>query len=168
MWVIALYYDAQAEPLPPVWCLPVWCHFAVIGLYTGAWMHHREEWHGGREAERERPQTHHRHSKMSGTPSATTQSAKMRKDESFLGKLGGTLVRKKKSKEGKTLFLFFLLLLHHEWPPFVSLVFLSMVLWSHDALLEYSHLGHHCHFNHELIYTRFTCTLYGFIFDLIF
>uniref|UniRef100_A0A667Y2D4 Parvin, beta n=1 Tax=Myripristis murdjan TaxID=586833 RepID=A0A667Y2D4_9TELE len=38
---------------------------------------------------------------MSGTStrSATTQSAKMKKDESFLGKLGGTLVRKKKSKE---------------------------------------------------------------------
>ncbi|XP_036963356.1 beta-parvin isoform X1 [Acanthopagrus latus] len=35
---------------------------------------------------------------MSGT-SATTQSAKMKKDESFLGKLGGTLARKKKSKE---------------------------------------------------------------------
>ncbi|KAK6318428.1 beta-parvin isoform X1 [Coregonus clupeaformis] len=38
---------------------------------------------------------------MSGAParSATSQSAKMKKDESFLGKLGGTLVRKKKSKE---------------------------------------------------------------------
>uniref|UniRef100_A0A3B4VMU4 Parvin, beta n=1 Tax=Seriola dumerili TaxID=41447 RepID=A0A3B4VMU4_SERDU len=38
---------------------------------------------------------------MSGTAttSATAQSAKMKKDESFLGKLGGTLVRKKKSKE---------------------------------------------------------------------
>uniref|UniRef100_A0AAQ5XWN2 Calponin-homology (CH) domain-containing protein n=1 Tax=Amphiprion ocellaris TaxID=80972 RepID=A0AAQ5XWN2_AMPOC len=38
---------------------------------------------------------------MSGTPatSATLQPAKMKKDESFLGKLGGTLVRKKKSKE---------------------------------------------------------------------
>uniref|UniRef100_A0A671YXV3 Parvin, beta n=1 Tax=Sparus aurata TaxID=8175 RepID=A0A671YXV3_SPAAU len=35
---------------------------------------------------------------MSGT-SATTQSAKMKKDESFLGKLGGTLARKKKAKE---------------------------------------------------------------------
>ncbi|KAF3855088.1 hypothetical protein F7725_023143 [Dissostichus mawsoni] len=31
--------------------------------------------------------------------SATPQPAKMKKDESFLGKLGGTLVRKKKSKE---------------------------------------------------------------------
>uniref|UniRef100_A0A8D3A390 Parvin, beta n=1 Tax=Scophthalmus maximus TaxID=52904 RepID=A0A8D3A390_SCOMX len=40
--------------------------------------------------------------KMSGTPasSATPQSAKTRKEESsFLGKLGGTLVRRKKSKE---------------------------------------------------------------------
>uniref|UniRef100_A0A671YXV4 Parvin, beta n=2 Tax=Sparus aurata TaxID=8175 RepID=A0A671YXV4_SPAAU len=37
-------------------------------------------------------------SSMSGT-SATTQSAKMKKDESFLGKLGGTLARKKKAKE---------------------------------------------------------------------
>ncbi|XP_059192069.1 beta-parvin [Centropristis striata] len=38
---------------------------------------------------------------MSGTAntSATPQSVKMKKDESFLGKLGGTLVRKKKSKE---------------------------------------------------------------------
>uniref|UniRef100_A0A8C9YS21 Parvin, beta n=1 Tax=Sander lucioperca TaxID=283035 RepID=A0A8C9YS21_SANLU len=38
---------------------------------------------------------------MSGTAntSATPQSAKMKKDESFLGKLGGTLIRKKKSKE---------------------------------------------------------------------
>uniref|UniRef100_A0A8P4GIS3 Parvin, beta n=1 Tax=Dicentrarchus labrax TaxID=13489 RepID=A0A8P4GIS3_DICLA len=38
---------------------------------------------------------------MSGTAtaSATMQSAKMKKDESFLGKLGGTLARKKKSKE---------------------------------------------------------------------
>ncbi|XP_039989793.1 beta-parvin isoform X2 [Xiphias gladius] len=34
-----------------------------------------------------------------GTASATPHSAKTRKDESFLGKLGGTLVRKKKSKE---------------------------------------------------------------------
>nr|XP_040017967.1 beta-parvin isoform X1 [Gasterosteus aculeatus aculeatus] len=31
--------------------------------------------------------------------SATAQPAKMKKDESFLGKLGGTLVRRKKSKE---------------------------------------------------------------------
>lgn len=39
---------------------------------------------------------------MAGAPvrSATSQSGKMKKDESFLGKLGGTLVRKKKSKEG--------------------------------------------------------------------
>uniref|UniRef100_A0A674AN17 Parvin, beta n=1 Tax=Salmo trutta TaxID=8032 RepID=A0A674AN17_SALTR len=38
---------------------------------------------------------------MAGAParSATSQSGKMKKDESFLGKLGGTLVRKKKSKE---------------------------------------------------------------------
>ncbi|CAJ1056252.1 beta-parvin isoform X1 [Xyrichtys novacula] len=38
---------------------------------------------------------------MSGTAhtSATLQSGKMKKDESFLGKLGGTLVRRKKSKE---------------------------------------------------------------------
>ncbi|XP_034392043.1 beta-parvin isoform X1 [Cyclopterus lumpus] len=36
---------------------------------------------------------------MSGNTSATTQSAKMKKDESFLGKLGGTLARRKKSKE---------------------------------------------------------------------
>uniref|UniRef100_A0A3P8ZQL1 Calponin-homology (CH) domain-containing protein n=1 Tax=Esox lucius TaxID=8010 RepID=A0A3P8ZQL1_ESOLU len=38
---------------------------------------------------------------MSGAPakSATPHSSKMKKDESFLGKLGGTLVRKKKSKE---------------------------------------------------------------------
>uniref|UniRef100_A0A3Q3F882 Parvin, beta n=1 Tax=Labrus bergylta TaxID=56723 RepID=A0A3Q3F882_9LABR len=38
---------------------------------------------------------------MSGTTntSASSQSAKMKKDESFLGKLGGTLVRKKKAKE---------------------------------------------------------------------
>uniref|UniRef100_A0A3Q0QVC1 Parvin, beta n=1 Tax=Amphilophus citrinellus TaxID=61819 RepID=A0A3Q0QVC1_AMPCI len=38
---------------------------------------------------------------MSGSPtaSANPQTAKMKKDESFLGKLGGTLVRKKKSKE---------------------------------------------------------------------
>uniref|UniRef100_A0A3Q3VL57 Calponin-homology (CH) domain-containing protein n=1 Tax=Mola mola TaxID=94237 RepID=A0A3Q3VL57_MOLML len=36
---------------------------------------------------------------MSGGSSASAQSAKMRKDESFLGKLGGTLARKKKSKE---------------------------------------------------------------------
>lgn len=43
-----------------------------------------------------------RRSKMAGAParSATSQSGKMKKDESFLGKLGGTLVRKKKSKEG--------------------------------------------------------------------
>ncbi|KAG5845148.1 hypothetical protein ANANG_G00135760 [Anguilla anguilla] len=39
--------------------------------------------------------------KMSAPPirSSTPQSGKMKKDESFLGKLGGTLVRKKKSKE---------------------------------------------------------------------
>uniref|UniRef100_A0A3B4B367 Uncharacterized protein n=1 Tax=Periophthalmus magnuspinnatus TaxID=409849 RepID=A0A3B4B367_9GOBI len=37
---------------------------------------------------------------MSGTP-GSSGTAKMKKDESFLGKLGGTLVRKKKSKEGK-------------------------------------------------------------------
>uniref|UniRef100_A0A669CVX9 Parvin, beta n=1 Tax=Oreochromis niloticus TaxID=8128 RepID=A0A669CVX9_ORENI len=38
---------------------------------------------------------------MSGAPTVSTnpQTAKMKKDESFLGKLGGTLVRKKKSKE---------------------------------------------------------------------
>ncbi|XP_018531487.1 beta-parvin isoform X4 [Lates calcarifer] len=38
---------------------------------------------------------------MSGTPttSSTSHTAKMKKDESFLGKLGGTLVRKKKAKE---------------------------------------------------------------------
>ncbi|XP_055365688.1 beta-parvin isoform X2 [Betta splendens] len=38
---------------------------------------------------------------MSVTPtaSASPQHAKMKKDESFLGRLGGTLVRKKKSKE---------------------------------------------------------------------
>ncbi|XP_064198158.1 beta-parvin-like [Anguilla rostrata] len=38
---------------------------------------------------------------MSAPPirSSTPQSGKMKKDESFLGKLGGTLVRKKKSKE---------------------------------------------------------------------
>uniref|UniRef100_A0A6I8T0Z8 Parvin beta n=1 Tax=Xenopus tropicalis TaxID=8364 RepID=A0A6I8T0Z8_XENTR len=38
---------------------------------------------------------------MSATPvrSPTLQGPKMRKDESFLGKLGGTLVRKKKAKE---------------------------------------------------------------------
>uniref|UniRef100_A0A8C6SZE7 Parvin, beta n=1 Tax=Neogobius melanostomus TaxID=47308 RepID=A0A8C6SZE7_9GOBI len=35
---------------------------------------------------------------MSGT-TGTSGTAKMKKDESFLGKLGGTLVRKKKSKE---------------------------------------------------------------------
>uniref|UniRef100_H2LBV8 Parvin, beta n=1 Tax=Oryzias latipes TaxID=8090 RepID=H2LBV8_ORYLA len=33
------------------------------------------------------------------TPSASMQSSKMKKDESFLGKLGGSLVRKKKNKE---------------------------------------------------------------------
>ncbi|MEQ2250699.1 hypothetical protein ILYODFUR_003519 [Ilyodon furcidens] len=38
---------------------------------------------------------------MSLTPSASAslQPAKMKKDESFLGKLGGTLVRKKRAKE---------------------------------------------------------------------
>uniref|UniRef100_A0A3B3VPW0 Uncharacterized protein n=1 Tax=Poecilia latipinna TaxID=48699 RepID=A0A3B3VPW0_9TELE len=40
---------------------------------------------------------------MSLTPSASAslQPAKMKKDESFLGKLGGTLVRKKRAKEGE-------------------------------------------------------------------
>uniref|UniRef100_A0A3B4WF93 Uncharacterized protein n=1 Tax=Seriola lalandi dorsalis TaxID=1841481 RepID=A0A3B4WF93_SERLL len=52
-------------------------------------------------------------SHVNPTTSATAQSAKMKKDESFLGKLGGTLVRKKKSKEGEPCqrcFLFLLIL----------------------------------------------------------
>uniref|UniRef100_A0A8C4HW30 Parvin, beta n=2 Tax=Dicentrarchus labrax TaxID=13489 RepID=A0A8C4HW30_DICLA len=74
--VIGLYGCPTSGP-PPVCCLTVnvlvCCLFAVIGSYTD----------------------------MSGTAtaSATMQSAKMKKDESFLGKLGGTLARKKKSKE---------------------------------------------------------------------
>ncbi|KAG9332894.1 hypothetical protein JZ751_014424 [Albula glossodonta] len=41
---------------------------------------------------------------MSAPPvrASTPQSGKMKKDESFLGKLGGTLARKKKSKEVQT------------------------------------------------------------------
>lgn len=40
---------------------------------------------------------------MSAASSARSaaHSGKMKKDESFLGKLGGTLARKKKAKEGK-------------------------------------------------------------------
>ena len=49
---------------------------------------------------------HRTRAEMSGGSSASAQSAKMRKDESFLGKLGGTLARKKKSKEGRVVFGF--------------------------------------------------------------
>lgn len=62
---------------------------------------------------------------MSGSPtaSANPQTSKMKKDESFLGKLGGTLVRKKKSKEGEpyeAFFLSFYCCLHDERLLFMS------------------------------------------------
>lgn len=79
---------------------------------------------------------------MSGTTSASALSAKMKKDESFLGKLGGTLVRKKKSKEGRSLFGFYG---YNMMKGFLILCLglLSMTRRSHDALLRYLHLGHH-------------------------
>lgn len=78
-----------------------------------------------RERQRETENTHsHTHTeKMSGTPtaSATLPPTKMKKEESFLGKLGGTLVRKKKSKEGKHFreWFFFLMCVcdMNEMPP---------------------------------------------------
>lgn len=50
--------------------------------------------------------------KMSGTTSANMH--RMKKDESFLGKLGGTLVRKKRSKEG--------------WSPFIITHYILLIL----------------------------------------
>lgn len=64
-----------------------------------------------------------RHTNMSGAPTVSTnpQTAKMKKDESFLGKLGGTLVRKKKSKEGGPFeVLFFLFLFYMMEDPHFS------------------------------------------------
>lgn len=66
-----------------------------------------------------------RRAKMSGSASA---GAKLRKDESFLGKLGGTLVRKKRAKEGGLLCLF-LLWSHHERPSFCLSVRDAMITW---------------------------------------
>lgn len=50
-----------------------------------------------------RPAVGGAHSHMSSAPprSPTPRAPKMKKDESFLGKLGGTLARKKKTREGE-------------------------------------------------------------------
>lgn len=50
-----------------------------------------------------RPAVGGAHSLMSSAPprSPTPRAPKMKKDESFLGKLGGTLARKKKTREGE-------------------------------------------------------------------
>lgn len=116
VWVIALYFDARAALLLPVCCL-------TQSVCSGAFCS-RCDWivrrclnapQGGVILWTVTAESAHGHSTlvstMSGTTSATTQSAKMRKDESFLGKLGGTLARKKKSKEGQSFLLFFL----HHW-----------------------------------------------------
>uniref|UniRef100_A0A665TLB2 Calponin-homology (CH) domain-containing protein n=1 Tax=Echeneis naucrates TaxID=173247 RepID=A0A665TLB2_ECHNA len=69
---------------------------------------------------------------MSGSPGASpaAQSAKMKKEESFLGKLGGTLVRKKKSKEVSDL--------HEEGKKAINAPLLPSApeLHPEDALLE--------------------------------
>lgn len=77
---------------------------------------------------------------MMSVSASTSSTAKMKKDESFLGKLGGTLARKKKSKEGKS-FGKFLLFKSSKPPAVVPLVLLSMVLQSHDMLKHWP-LGH--------------------------
>uniref|UniRef100_A0A8C6SVM4 Parvin, beta n=1 Tax=Neogobius melanostomus TaxID=47308 RepID=A0A8C6SVM4_9GOBI len=91
---------------------------------------------------------------MSGT-TGTSGTAKMKKDESFLGKLGGTLVRKKKSKEVSDL--------HEEGKNAINAPMLPSGTEIHpeDTLLEenaerimldptYDAISHGSPFHHEL------------------
>lgn len=72
--------------------------------------------------------------KMSGTTSANMH--RMKKDESFLGKLGGTLVRKKRSKEGWPSFYYYTLhiIIIMSWFRICSVVFVPVTWCWNDAV----------------------------------
>lgn len=105
-------------------CLPVCCHcdwtvfLCLNAAQGGVSLINGALWEGERGSLGTQ-----RHTNMSGAPTVSTnpQTAKMKKDESFLGKLGGTLVRKKKSKEGGPFeVLFFLCLFYMMEDPHFS------------------------------------------------
>lgn len=99
--------------------------------------------------------------KMSGTTSANMH--RMKKDESFLGKLGGTLVRKKRSKEGWSSFYYSTLLL---LCPGSGFVLLCLCPWCgvEMMLFECYHPPHH---SATANYTRFMhFSFYHFICSL--